>query len=85
MNELAISAVLSGGRYREITLNGRQRAYGEVAADGKTYSLIHAPTQADFDAVAAAMDAATPSQIREAISGPSMVNERGDIVTAEEI
>lgn len=33
-------------------------AYGTVGADGETYSLEHAPTQEDFDAVAAALDGA---------------------------
>jgi hypothetical protein len=84
-SELAISAIIDGStNEREIRL-GRHTAYGSVSADGKEYSLIHAPTQDDFDAVSSALDKATPSEIREAIAGPSMVNARGEIVTADEI
>jgi hypothetical protein len=81
--DLAISGILSGSE-REIRY-GRHVAYGEVSVDGATYVLLHAPTQADFDAVASALDSATPAEIREAIAGPSMVNSAGKMVTAEEI
>lgn len=80
---LAISGVLTGGE-REIRI-GRHVAYGEVSADGRTYSLNHAPTQADFDAIADALAGATPTEIREAIAGPSFVNGRGEIVMPDEI
>lgn len=83
--QLAISGILgSDSAEREIRL-GRHVAYGEIAVDGRTYNIIHAPTQADFDAIAAAMDAATPTEIREAIAGPSFVDATGRIITAEEI
>lgn len=46
---------------------GRYLAYGEVGDDGETYSLESAPTQADYDAVAAALDARDARQIRSDI------------------
>lgn len=48
---------------REIRV-GKAIAYGTVAADGTAYALLHAPTQADFDAVATILDAAEPADIR---------------------
>ena len=61
---MRISEPLESGE-REIQV-GRHVAYGTVERDGQTYALAHAPTQEDFDAVAAALDAATPAQIHQA-------------------
>lgn len=66
MNTINIGPPLTAGE-REISVVRRGRravAYGYVAADGETYRLLHAPTQKDFDAVAAALDRARPADIR---------------------
>ncbi len=62
---LRISQPLDYGE-RQITV-GSATAYGEVASDGRTYSLHHAPTQGEFDLVAAILDAAEPDQIIHAM------------------
>lgn len=63
---LRISGRLQGRGEREIIL-GPRIAYGEVAADGRTYTLLHAPTQEDFDAIATALDSMSAAEIRSAM------------------
>ena len=58
---------------REIRV-GDHVAYGAVSADGATYALGHAPTQADFDAVSRALDKMTYEQIAAAISIRALQN-----------
>ena len=46
-------------------------AYGSIAISGdgdKSYSLDHAPTQADYDAVAAALDSSTDAELVEPVN-----------------
>lgn len=63
--QITISEPMENGE-REIRV-GDHVAYGEVAADGETYSVIHAPTQDDFDAIAKALDAASATEIIDAM------------------
>jgi hypothetical protein len=62
---LTISGKLTGDE-REIKA-GEHTAYGTVSEDGAEYALAHAPTQDDFDAVAAALDAAAADEIIDAM------------------
>ncbi len=43
-------------------------AYGRVETSG-SYALIHAPTQADFDVVAQALEGLTPDEIAAQVAG----------------
>lgn len=63
--KLTISRKLYGGE-REFRL-GRSVAYGiiEKDGDGYDYALTHAPDQDMMDAVAAALDAATDSELAQ--------------------
>jgi hypothetical protein len=58
---MTISGILADGE-REIRV-ADSVAYGEVAEDGETYALAHAPTQEDYDIVAEWLDAARPHHI----------------------
>lgn len=73
-HKLTISTIITGeSNRRQIDVSfpwsGQREyvAYGSVSEDGTEYHLEDAPTQKDFDAVAAVLDASTPEQISAAI------------------
>lgn len=51
---------------REIRV-GDHVAYGQISDDGRTYSVNHAPTQDDFDAVSAVLDEMSARDIKAAL------------------
>lgn len=67
MKSITISEILENNE--RCIMVGKAVAYGEVAEDGSTYSLSHAPTQHDFDVVAAALDGMTEAEIAACIQG----------------
>lgn len=62
---LTISPTLQSGE-REFHV-GEAVAYGTVSADGETYALTSAPTQADYDAVASVLDTMSAGALRARI------------------